>query len=180
MPRRGSPGHRRGQRVSSRELWNRTGSRQLLMALTLKWFLRYMLLSSEASLLAQTLCLTHSYLQKRQLQHHTLSNSWVPSRGCSALLFSAALLVIGFQCTSLKNTIRCPPANGAWIYFHQIKLHLMLPHQIQTRKLKADFLQNKTKPDLPFIKFSQKYIIYIYNVTNTTHLLKLQISLHLF
>lgn len=62
-------------------------------------------------------------------------------RGCSALLFSAALLVIHFQCRCLKNTIRCSPGNGAWIYFHQIEERLMLPHHIQIGKPKADFLK---------------------------------------
>lgn len=60
-------------------------------------------------------------------------------RGCSVLSFSPALLVI--QCRTLMNTIRCSPGNSAWIYFHQIEQHLMIPHHIQIGKPKANFFK---------------------------------------
>ena len=83
----------------------------------------------------------------------------VCKRGCSALLFSAALFVIHFQCRSLKNTIRYSPGNGAWIYFHQIEHHLMLPHHIQIWK-QGRFLKKKKKSPFHYI-FTEIYIIYI-------------------
>lgn len=119
-PTSGSPGEQWGALAHARQ--------QLFTAVTLKWFLRYMLLSCGGSLLAHTLCLKYSYLQKRRLQHHIPSNYQESqvcrsvSERCSAFLFSAALLVIPFQCRMLKNTVKYSPDHGAWIYLHRISV----------------------------------------------------------
>lgn len=106
----------------------------------------------------------YSYLKKRQLQHHILFKlpksrcARVFKRGCSVVLVSAALLVIHFQCRSLKNTIRCFLGNGAWIYFHQIK-HWCSLTTSRLESQKADFLKKKS----PFhYIFTEIYIYIIY------------------